>query len=365
MRNLTKHIFLILNSIAATALLLAYLSDVVNPATIWGFAFLGLAYPYLLLINIAFVIFWWWRKNKNAFISVIAILLGFGFLIRYVQFPAKKKLPKDQKSLNIVSYNVRIFNYYKWENKSSISDSLLEFIVDQKPGIACFQEFFTKKLDPKLSEQGIKQKLASLPYAHIEYSKVFNRGQSHFGIATFSKFPIINKGKILFGNSVNACIYSDILVDSDTFRIYNMHLQSIQLKKDNYTLMDSIFYLNSKKLDEVKDVTSRMKRAYIARSEQTLTIAEHMSNSPYPIIMCGDFNDTPASFTYKKLLGDKLDAYRESGSGLGKTYRGNLPSFRIDYIFYSPEFYSRKYQTHKVRYSDHYPISVSLIQNGK
>ncbi len=365
MKTLTKHIILLLNSIAATALVLSYLSDFINPSIVWGFAFLGLAYPYLLLINIAFVIFWWWRKNKNAFLSLVSILLGFGFLIRYVQLPNVSKLPAGEQKINIVSYNVRIFNYYKWENKKSISDSLLEFIATQNPGIACFQEFFTKSFDAKLSEQAIKQKLASMAYEHIEYSKVFNGGQSHFGIATYSKYPIINKGKILFNNSVNVCIYSDILVKHDTFRVYNMHLQSIQLEKDNYTLMDSIFYLNSKKLDKVKDVTSRMKKAYISRSEQTLTIADHMSKSPYPVILCGDFNDTPASFTYKKLLGEKQDAYRESGSGLGKTYRGNLPSFRIDYIFYSSRFSSHNYQTHNVRFSDHYPISVSLVPNGK
>jgi endonuclease/exonuclease/phosphatase family metal-dependent hydrolase len=125
--------------------------------------------------------------------------------------------------------------------------------------------------------------------------------------------------------------------------------------------MDSILYINSKKIIEVKNLTSQLKRAYISRAEQTTVIVNHMKLSPYPVILCGDFNDTPVSYTYHQLLGEKKDAYRESGSGVGNTYRGKLPSFRIDYIFYTNEFISLNYKTEKIQLSDHYPVSTNLI----
>jgi endonuclease/exonuclease/phosphatase family metal-dependent hydrolase len=365
LKRLTRKIILFLNILAVLALCLSYLSNYINPARIWGVAFFGLGYPFLLIINLGFLIYWWWRKNRYALISLFFILIGIGNIGRYFQLNRSMKNNLTDDNLKILTYNVRIFNYFKWENNSSACDSIISFVNRENPDVVCFQEFYTRKDINELTEESIKLKLSSYKYAHIGYTKKFNSKNSLFGIATFSKYPIINKDRLVFSNSVNACIYSDIVVGEDTFRIYNLHLQSINLKKENYALMDSIFYINSKKIDEVKDVTSRLKKAYISRSKQTNIVENHMKESPYPVIMCGDFNDTPVSYTYQKLLGEKSDAYRESGRGFGNTYRGKLPSFRIDYIFYTNHFTSFDYQTFKIKLSDHYPVGTSLVLKGK
>ena len=99
-----------------------------------------------------------------------------------------------------------------------------------------------------------------------------------------------------------------------------------------------------------------MKQAYIQRAGQVDILKEDIRSSPYPVIVCGDFNDTPVSYTYKTLSKGLSDVFIESGSGAGSTFRGNFPYVRIDYVLYSPGFYSYFYHTEKVDWSDHYPV---------
>lgn len=342
-------------------MILAYLSNHISPSKAWLMAFFGLTYPYLLLANTGFLVFWWWRKNKYAFISLIIILVGFSNIGRYIQFNIQKEIPDTADKIKVVSYNVRIFNYYLWENKNDVRDNIFSFLKSEGADFICLQEFLTKKNVPAQTEQRIGKELSQTPHKHIEYTKSFSNGNSNFGLATFSRYPILNRGKIDFNNSVNTCIYSDVKIKEDTFRIYNLHLQSIHLKKNNYGILDSIFHINSKKIGEVKDVTNRLRYAFIKRAKQADLVEKHISSSPYPVILCGDFNDTPVSYTYSKLLGERKDAYREAGFGTGKTYRGKLPSYRIDYIFYSQEFDAVKYESKRVPLSDHYPVSAEFI----
>ncbi len=360
MKKLTKKILILFNLAAALALCGAYLSNIIDPAFIWQFAFFGLAYPVLLITNIGFFIFWWWRKRKIALLSLFCILIGFGNLGRYMQLRFSNNKDASQNALKIISYNVRLFNHFEWEEGISVRDSIIEYLKDESPDIICFQEFLVRK-DRKLqSKEHIVQELSSTPYHHINYSRELTQGSSQFGQATFSKYPIVNKGVILFENSPNSCIYSDIDFGSDTLRIYNLHLQSTRLKKYDEYLIDSLFHFNSSRLNDYKALSSRLKKAFIKRSEQVKIIKGHMNESPFPIILCGDFNDTPVSYTYHQLLGKKKDSFRESGSGISKTYRGKLPSYRIDYIFFSACFRSTDYRVDNKKLSDHYPVVCTL-----
>jgi len=342
--------------VLAIALCVAYLSNFINPAITSFFAFFGLAYLPLVVANIFFIFFWLWKKNKLFLISIIAIGIGYTNLGRYFQIQLPKK-NITSKGIEVLSYNVRVFNYFEWEKQIPVRDSILSYIKSKGPQIVCLQEFLTRDNREQLTERYIRYKLNDLPYTHIDYTYKSNTSRSHFGVATFSKHPIIRKGKIVFDNSVNSCIYSDILFQEDTIRVYNVHLQSISLKKGYYGSVDNVLRMNS---DELNDAHRRLKKAFILRAEQTKKVAQHMENSPYPVILCGDFNDTPVSHTYQKLLGDKKDSFRESGNGIGNTYRGKFPSYRIDYIFHSKSFSSSNYKTGKISLSDHYPVFCDL-----
>ena len=157
-------------------------------------------------------------------------------------------------------------------------------------------------------------------------------------------------------------IFTDLLINSDTIRVYNCHLQSYRLREAEINTIDSIDFNNHPKTKEKLMVLSlKFKEALIKRAEQAATLRENINKSPYPVIVCGDFNDTPISFTYRTVKGDLKDSFTQSGKGTANTYNGKLPSFRIDYILYSPIFTSYNFKVSSINHSDHFPISCDLF----
>lgn len=349
---------MLVNVVLALLLLVAYLSVYVSPATLWIFAFIALIYPFILILNILFVIFWLFFRKWLFLISFICILLGWNVLKEHLQVRAKRADPVPAEStLSVLTYNVRLFNYYQWNKDTSSWQKILDFVQDEDPDIVCFQEFITLP-GSHHDLKNLKDELVPLSYSHVYYTDRVPR-KINFGMATLSRYPIVRKEMIDFKESLNGSMCSDIVIAEDTVRIYNCHLQSIRLRKDYNDLLDSlIFNYSERQLDELKYISVRMKQAYIQRAEQVEILARHISSSPYPVIVCGDFNDTPVSYTYHKLSRNLKDAFVESGSGTGKTFRGSLPYARIDYLLYSPPFEALRYHARKVSLSDHYPVSA-------
>lgn len=364
MKSFVRKTFFLINLILAFLLIISSLSVYINPIKAWPFAFFGLVYPFLLLANIAFVIFWMILRKRNFLLSLIVILLTWNQLVKFIQIDFRNKnAPEELVFARILSYNVRLFNYYQWLHKKTIPDDIFRFIRGEKADIICMQEFLAVN-NTNLSLSAIKKNLPNNPYSHVNYSHKASKNRG-LGVATFSKFPIIGKGSINFGDSPNAVIFSDIKTKTDTIRIYNCHLQSTKLRTDDYNLIDSIlFNYDAKHITGVKNLTGRLRSAYKERARQADELAAHIKRSPYPVIVCGDFNDTPVSYTYyriKKSLNLK-DAYLESGKGLGNTYFGHFPHFRIDYIFHDAKFKTNNFQSKSVKYSDHYPIGCNLAK---
>ncbi len=360
MKEFIKRFFFQVNILFALALIGAYAANHISPARFWPIAFFGLAYPYLLLSNLFFLVFWAWRRKKQAWLSLIVILAGFGNMGRYIQVNlSEAPVAVDSVSLKIISYNVRIFNTYQWSGKAINRDSIIAWTNSEKPDIVCFQEFATYNKVMGETEGYTSGLFTETPYSHIRYTTASDRNKRKFGVATYSRFPIVTKGSIQFDRSFNTCIYTDLIFHGDTIRVYNLHLQSIHLNK-NYTVIDSLVYLNAKRFDEVKDISGRVRDAFIRRAQQVDVVRRHIESSPYPVFLCGDFNDTPVSYSYHQLIGEKEDAFRESGSGIGLTYRGKLPSFRIDYVFHDPSYVATHYSTPNVAFSDHLPLVCIL-----
>jgi endonuclease/exonuclease/phosphatase (EEP) superfamily protein YafD len=164
-----------------------------------------------------------------------------------------------------------------------------------------------------------------------------------------------------FSNTYNTAMYNDIIVKQDTIRIFNCHLQSIRFLKGDYDFLDSIqFSMTEKNKTGIKTISYKLREAFKLRAHQVNHISELIEKSPHPVILCGDFNDTPVSYTYKRMKGNLRDAFRESGKGIGNTYNGKVPHFRIDYIFHSNIFTSSGYKMRHEDYSDHFPILCKI-----
>jgi len=361
LKHLFKKILFWGNLIFALALIAAYAGNYVNPAYFWPFAFFGLAYPLLLLINIGFCLFWILKKDWAFLVSLLVIIAGWSNIGRYVQINGAPENPNLNPTIKLLTYNVRLFNYYEWDRREHISDSVLYYIAGELPDIVCLQDYITISDRPQLSEQYIDNFLDSLPWKHTLYT--YRSGETFkYGLAMYSRFPIVKKGSVRFNKSNNSFIYSDIKIHDDTIRVYNVHLQSIKFRKNYYYFADSLAYhLNSERLDEFRDISNHLRLAFIKRAEQVDELEQHIRRSPYPVIMCGDFNDTPVSYTYQTFKRALTDAFVESGKGIGVTYRGNLSSFRIDYILHSKVLRSINYRTDELNYSDHYPVTCELV----
>jgi len=366
---LTK-ILLTLNGIFILCLIFSFLASHIAPETIWHFAFFGITYPIWLSINILFIIYWLFRGRWFFIFSLITIILGWNHVSRNFQLRFEKKDHTfDSTYLSLLCYNVKNFDLYNynrnWEINHTNRKHILTFIQKLKPDIMCLQEFVNIEGDIFPTFDSIKTFYNKKVYHHIHFTG--HNKNNHFGIATFSIYPIIDKGVISFNNPKgnNTCIYTDIVIKTDTVRVYNFHLQSIHLGKEEYRfaqeVKESLFENNNDTLETsliqgIKPIARLLKRAFIKRSEQVKMIKEHMANCPYPILVCGDMNDTPSSYAYYYLSHDLTDAFKLSGTGVGETYSGIFPLLRIDYIFHSKDIHSTGFTKHPNNYSDHHPI---------
>ncbi len=277
-----------------------------------------------------------------------------------VSFGEQDKAPDN--SFKLMSWNVKLFDLYNWSGNAETRSKMFSVITNEQPAVLCLQEFYSQDKGTFRNLDTLP-KLLSLLHVHSAYTTTL-RKTDHWGVATFSKYPIVNEGKIVFNvKSNNICIYTDLLVNKDTIRVYNMHLQSINFGYDDIHFVETM--LNEEEaqneIESSKNILRRMKRAYTRRAGQADAIAKHMSTCKYPMIICGDFNDTPISFTYNILTENMNDAFQESGSGFGKTFINPLPIPRIDYILHSNVLKSWEFKTIETEgMSDHYPIVCKI-----
>ena len=355
---------LAINILFLLCLLTSYVAPFVSPAKYWLFAFFGLAYPIWLVINFFFLLLWILLWKKYAWITLVVILLGFNHLLSIfpVTFSARKNVPSG--SLKIMTYNVH--SLYGITNKPynpGIRSKVTDFLAEQKPDILCIQEFFAKSEDSTQILNRFTKEIGSGYFTYKNYQEIKNKKRVNV-LAIFSKFPIIGNGFIRMNNRNVFCVFADILINGIKVRVYDLHLESNKFGNEDYSFYAHLTEKESESLDfstgSLK-IFSKLKKAFALRAEQVDLLKQEIDNSPYPVLVCGDFNDPPNSYTYH-VLSDKLkDSYKKAGKGLfGNTFAGNFPSFRIDYILFDNLFEASNYKRIKVDLSDHYPVSVYL-----
>lgn len=306
------------------------------------------------------MILYWLVQFKPAIIfGLIVLIVAVPTAYHFLQISLPKK-KAQAKQLKVTSYNAMLFDLYNWSHNSESRGRILSGLSDIKPDILCIQEFYTSEEKGDFNNADTLRRVMKMPYQHSEFTTTL-RKFDHWGIATFSKFPIINQGKIVFNTrSNNICIFSDIVTGKDTIRVYNIHLQSVSFSKhDNKFLEDVISEKNAEnEVTNSKNILRRLKNAFIKRTQQVEMIVTHMKTCPYPIILCGDFNETAASYSYRKLSADLEDAFVERGIGLGRTYAGKWPQFRIDYILHDKSLHCADFRRSPETFTDHFPITA-------
>jgi endonuclease/exonuclease/phosphatase family metal-dependent hydrolase len=355
-------LILIANILFSLALALSYLSAHVSPEKSWILPFFGLLYPYFAIINLFLGIYWILRKRWLFLISAIMLIAGWNHLERTVQIRSSVNVPPGVKSFKVISYNVKNLSNDNVDLvEPEIRNKIIRYLDDQDPDIICLQEFSVIHPDPEGFIDSISN-LFNMPYhAHSQYSEKPRKRID--AIFIFSKFPILEYSPVRKDTTHNYALYADLLIAKDTIRLFNIHLESLRLKHEDYNFISELdlqFKENEKMKEGSMRIFKKLKTAYSRRAEQVDNLVSCIQSSPFPVILCGDFNDTPNSYAYQRLAAGLNDAFMESGQGLGNTYIGKLPSYRIDYILYSDYFTSWQCHRDLVKFSDHYPVNCLL-----
>ncbi|NVO18276.1 MAG: endonuclease/exonuclease/phosphatase family protein [Bacteroidetes bacterium] len=363
--SLPTKLMLLVNLVFAFLLACSLLACYISPTYFWPIAFAGIAYPLFLAINLFFVLFWLVFLKKYFLLSLITILLGFNQFNSLIQLRGSNNQKPSTESIKVMSYNVRLFDLYNWKNNKEFSKSreqIFGLFKEESADILCLQEYYSgKKTSSNYADTIMKScKFKNYFDAYIDNGKK----ELPFGLATFSKFPIVSGQKISFLNTYqNFCIITDIALPTDTIRVINTHLESIKFGKEDYIFVNELTN-NSGKGNDLRQgivtILGKMMNAYKKRAGQADELVSIIKESPYRVLLCADFNDTPASYVYRQIARIHNDSFKEAGSGLGQTYTQLLPILRIDYIFADESMKVLNYRTIHNNYSDHYPIVANI-----
>ena len=336
-------------------LLLALSSPYYNPKYVWLPAFFGLFLKVFVTVHLFYIlVFLIGRLNRLFAFSLIVMLFSIPALIHTIGFRIGASEKLDQKHLKLLTYNVNSFTFFK----DSISIfQIVDNIKNEKPDIICFQEYL---MHPAY-HRAVLSKIRAAGYNYYyEYITEFIKPHNSVGQAIFSKIPFHNVQPIPFKNTSNGAFSADFPFGTDTFRLFNVHFQSISLLENEMKLPSSIHDFQSPQMDNYGMFFMKLRDAFRKRSYQALKVKEFTENSPYKVVICGDFNDTPVSFLYRELTEKFNDTFLKTNFGLGSTFAGKIPLQRIDYVLTDPEIKLGKTKVLHVPGSDHYPVVATF-----
>ncbi len=333
-----------LNIVLTITTFVAYILPFLAPKFFPLLSVFTLFLPLFFVLNALFFLYWGFQFRKRMILSGLVLLMGITFFNKFYKFSTKDYIEEDT-DFKVMSYNVRLFNVFKWLERDDVPENILSFVNEKNPDILCFQEYSNSALiDLKV-------------YRH---KYIFTGGeQIKSAQAIFSKFPIINEGVILFPKSDNSVVFVDVKKGKDIIRVYNMHLQSIKISPD----VSELDKKNINALDKGKSqkMFYRISEAFKQQQEQAEMIKEHKSNCKYPIVICGDMNNSAFSYVYRNIKGKLKDCFEEAGTGFGATYKFRYYPARIDYIFVDDSMQVKEFEIFSdFENSDHFPIMARI-----
>lgn len=367
-----RKILIFINICFVIAYLFVCLVPFVNTGVNWFIAVPGIIFPILFFILLAFIILWIILKSKFVLVSVIAVLLGFQQIITVFSFhlPSDFSFEKQPNTLRVMQWNVMSWDQsdekFNIENGGhSLRPFMMDVISEQDADVLCFEEFFESK-DTAIFKSNIST-ITKMGFPYHYFVPVANEhSEDRSGIVIFSKNLIIDSAKFdLNANKKGEhLIYADIKVKDQIFRIFVTHLIPIKFGQwdEQRSIREQLY--GEEGLNNYKSIFHQLIRGYSFRYHQSLLVGQKISESPYPAVICGDFNDIPNSSTYFNVKGNLQDPFLKKGFWTGRTTRKSFgiisPTLRIDYILASRIFKVNQFQILHVPYSDHYPVETDL-----
>ena len=347
----------ILSLLGLVAIIFTNLSYYISPETISFLQFFGLLSPIIIAFNIIMSFYWLVSFKQFVVVSILSLILTIPPAMRIFRFNFTKEKIENEQNIRVVTYNVRHFTDDKYLVKS---EEVLEDIAGVNPDIICFQEFSSVGAN---TPKTINRILSRLRFRHVSYTIEYN-SVNGIGSAIYSHYPIIRKGVIELDSQTAKAIWADIKIKQDTIRVYNLHLQTTSINKTERLMLSDKDLIKSFNPDndirKIKTMNEKLLKNYIIRAKQADKCALEISKSPHKVIVCGDFNDTPNSYTYQAIQDGLKDSFMKAGAGYGYSFKDFLSLLRIDYILTDKKIEIKEYKRGESRFSDHYPIIVEF-----
>lgn len=337
----------------AVALFIAYLTPYVAPSTFGSLTIVGIFAP-ILYIGVAICLLLWVVMGRWRIAGCVALILIPG-LFRFsdfynVELHREVEQKPSRGSFTLLSYNVRGF---RDDNSLRVVDKYVDYLSERKElDVLCFQEYAldipsVERIDSLLKSRNRR----------IYRNDVVESGE--VVLRTYSRYPIIASGS-LSGEGSGTTQWVDIIIGkSDTLRIFNNHLQSMNISSNDSSDIEQGKILNDG--DRMLSIVDRIAKNSSIRAEYVDTLRTIIANTPYRRVICGDFNDTPMSYVYGELIDGHVDAFEQCGGGYGYTFRPMHRTLRIDYVLYSPELEAEEYDVDvENELSDHLPVTARL-----
>lgn len=369
-RRTAKRMFILLNILTAVFFLAGCYNAHFDPGRCWFIGLFTLASFYLLIILLIFLLFWLFAKPRLALISLVSIVLAWNPLKELVKLRLKPEfaMQKNEGNIRIMSWNVEHFDILEHVKHPEIKMQMIDMINQYSPDVACFQEMVASDSFPDaINYVPDFSKRLNMPFYHFSYNRKLDfDGKHHFGIISFSRYPIIDQHTLSYApNDYNSIFqYIDIVKGRDTFRIINLHLQSLKFSKSNLKYIDEPGLEEGKNLKESMSLLTKFKTGFLKRRDQSERIKRAINESPYPVIVCGDFNDVPNSYAYSTIGKGLKNAFTEKGTGIGRTFYSISPTLRIDNIFADPRFSIEQFTRVRKKLSDHFPLICDMFYNN-
>lgn len=330
----------------------------VSPASFWPAGFAGLAFPLLWLICLLFIPLWLLARKKYWLIPLAALVLSARGLVVTCGFNLSGgSKPATEQSFTVMSFNSSSMGLTRYKENPSVREDIYRIVETARPDVLCVQEFYTNEHPDQQPHLENIRRSGAYPY-HYFVKHYTNWKTWHYGTIVFSRFPIVDTARIAFqgGYKNNEDLVSvKLLVHGDTVQLLTAHLSSYRLNTGDY---DAVGGTDGGK---IKSVMGKMRRSFAHRAKQAEIMAGEVRKSRYPLIVTGDFNAIPLSYTYKTIRGNRLqDAFLEKGAGFGRTYAALSPTLRIDYVLAGKEFTVEDFSIHRRKGLQHFPVMARL-----
>ncbi len=324
----------------------SHFSGYINPEMSMFSAYLSLGKPFLVACNLIMLIYWICRWKRWTFVSLIALAVNFQY-ITAMWNPLGGEESAVNNPLKVVTYNTHSFG---GEITGYSAKEFADMANSKDVDILCFQEYagnsdFTKE-DLSITYSKF------LPYYYTPDGR---------SMAIFSRYPIIQSQVIEFPSTNNCAIWADVNVEGKTIRVFNVHMQTTSFDRMRAKAAQARAIESEEGERQIyMDYTDNLEANIIERSRQARLVKGIVSATEFPVILCGDLNDTPGTYTYETLKGNLKDGFQTAGSGFAPTYKGLQNFLRIDYIFHSSSMKGMKYETLDFDMSDHNPVLMTL-----